>query len=133
MAKTPSHVSHRELGALVNNAVFSARRTLYFVELEDKLGVKKAEGRMDRLRAYTEGHISTLKEHLNEGIMNPDEAILVLLSEALLVFGLYCKNVKLPLFADLASRLATDPPLPAVVDLEDAAHDNGPWEGDPGA
>lgn len=119
MAKNSKYVTQKEMGALINNAVFSVLRTPYFLELEDEIGADKAGKRRDRLRAYTEAHFSTLKDHLNVGYLNADEALLILLSEALLVAGLYYKNVKLPMFADLASRLLDDEEPPYFGDNED--------------
>lgn len=107
MAKAPPHATQREIGAAVNNAVLLARDSKHFHDLKAK-DEKKFLSRLRRLRAYTEAHGATIIEHVREELLHPDEAILVLESEALLVAGIFYKGLKLPLYADFGKSLLED-------------------------
>lgn len=107
MAKAPPHATQRDLGAAVNNAVLLARDTKYFNDLKAK-DEKKFLSRQRRLRAYSEGHVQIIKEHVQEELLHPDEAVLVLVSEALVICGLFYKGLKLPLYADFGKSLIED-------------------------
>lgn len=108
MAKAPPHTTQREIGAAVNNAILLTKSSQFFTEFTAKNSAERVLKRNQRLRAYSEAHIAVIKDHVVEGTLNADEAVLILLSEAIVICGLFYKGLKLPMFADFASRLLED-------------------------
>lgn len=106
MAKNVQHVTQKEVGSALNNCLLLARDTQYFQELA-KNDVKDT-ARRRRLYAYTEAHVSFIKDHVASAKLHPDEAILVLIGEAILIAGLFYKSVKLPMFGDVAKSILED-------------------------
>lgn len=107
MAKQLPHVTLKELGAAINNAVLLSQGTEYFVTL-GKDNPTRLLKRQQRLRAMTEAHFQIITELLAESLLKPEEAAQILLAEALLVAGLHFRGVKLPMFGDLGKRLLED-------------------------
>jgi hypothetical protein len=109
MAKNQPHVLQREVGAALNNALLLARETQHFLALRDK-GPGPELSRKRRLWAYTEAHVNVIKEHVHSKRLHEDEAILILIGEAILIAGLFYKGVKLPAFGDAAKALLDGDP-----------------------
>lgn len=109
MAKNHSHTLQREVGAALNNCLLLARGTQYFKELNDK-GPGPELTRKRRLWAYTEAHVNVIKEHVHSKKLHEDEAVLILIGEAILIAGLFYKGVKLPAFGDAAKALLDGDP-----------------------
>jgi hypothetical protein len=108
MAKAPPHSTQRDVGAAVNNAILLVKETKYFKDYLAEKGPDRDLKRKQRLRAYVEAHIQTIKDHVATDLLHPDEAILILLSEAIVIAGLFYKGLKLPVFQDYAKNLLED-------------------------
>jgi hypothetical protein len=110
MAKAPPHATQREIGAAVNNAILLTKGSQFFTEFIAKNSAERVLKRNQRLRAYVEAHIAVIKDHVVDNRLNADEAVLILLSEAIVICGLFYKGLKLPMFNDFAARLLEDGP-----------------------
>jgi hypothetical protein len=116
-SKQPVHTSARDLSVLVNNALLAWKKNLYFLDLEEKKGPAYVEKRMAKLRAYMEAHLAPLVEHINEGLLDPSEAVYISLAETTMLVGTRLKGVsKFPAFQDLGKSLVEDATV--VEDLD---------------
>jgi hypothetical protein len=101
----------------VNNALLAWRKNYFFVTLEDKQGREKLDKRMGRLRAYMEAHMAPLNEHIGEGLLDPSEAVYILLAETTMMIGTKLAGAsKFPAYQDLSARLLDDPSVPEYAE-----------------
>jgi hypothetical protein len=109
-SKQPVHTSARDLSVLVNNALLAWKKNLFFLDLEEKKGPAYVEKRMAKLRAYMEAHLAPLVEHVNEGLLDPSEAVYISLAETTMLVGTRLKGVsKFPAYQDISSRILIVP------------------------
>jgi hypothetical protein len=108
-AKPPAHTSARDLSVWVNNALLGWRKSFYFMHLQDKQGQKALDARMAKLRVYMEAHLAPLTEAMGEKLLDPSEAIYVLLAETAMVMGTALPGAsKFPAYQDLSARILED-------------------------
>jgi hypothetical protein len=74
--------------------------------MEEKKHAPFVEKRMAKLRVYMEAHIAPLVAHCEEGLLDPSEAVYILLAETVMLIGTRLPGAsKFPAYQDLASRL----------------------------